>query len=196
MARSGPAGRFASSSLQSKADDIFEETREELRGLLSDPRLSDAQRQDVQTRLQDLTADYADNADTHVSGSGVAKKTRNDRANRVYKDFIETTNLVQAELYGAYAQYLGETPEAGGDAAVASSTSEMVDDPRAMFALWEQDPAEFAELYRDLDGDDRQQVTMRLQGLLQSEHQLFTLMSNLQQTQHDTNRALVANLRV
>lgn len=196
MASSGPASRYAASGVKENATELFEETRADIRALLADPNISQEQRAQLQQQLQELTADYSDNGETHVSGSGVSAKTRNNRANRVYRDFIESTHQLQSELYGAYAQLLGDAPASGAGTAAASSTDDMVDDPKAMFALWEQDPAEFAELYRDLDSEDRQQVTMRLQGLLQSEHQLFTLMSNLQQTQHDTNRALMANIRV
>ena len=65
----------------------------------------------------------------------------------------------------------------------------------AVLELFREDPDRFAEFMQGLKPHQRQTVTMRLQDEMQSQNQLFSLISNLQQSDHQTSKGIIANIR-
>lgn len=65
-----------------------------------------------------------------------------------------------------------------------------------LLALFREDPDAFMKFMGKLDGHERQTMTMRLQDEMQAQNQLFNLMSNLQQAEHQTAKSVISNIRV
>ena len=212
MAKSGSAVMYASAASRNRADELYQHTREQIESALANPATSARERAELSGMLRELTADYTDNDHTHVSGSGVRAASRDTRADRVYDEFSQRAHGINDELLLGYGHLLGGAGGGGagrggssGAGGVGGNTvrsdaradlGAISDDPAAMVRLMERDPQAFAEHYRGLDPEDRQLLTMQLQHETQQTNQLFNLLSNLQQAQHQTARAIAANLRV
>lgn len=65
----------------------------------------------------------------------------------------------------------------------------------SLLELFRADPDKFADLMKSLKPHDRQLVTMRLQEEMQSQNQIFSLISNLQQSDHQTSKSIISNIR-
>ncbi len=60
----------------------------------------------------------------------------------------------------------------------------------------EADPEAFYRGLGDLSSEDRNAIMMRLNQIIQTNNQIFSAISNMQKAQHDTQKAVLANLRV
>lgn len=82
----------------------------------------------------------------------------------------------------------------GGNAPIGKSEFKGMEGSN-LLNLFREDPDAFMSLMNDLKPHDRQMMTMRLQDEMQSQTQLFNLVSNLQQAEHQTSKAIIANIR-
>lgn len=78
--------------------------------------------------------------------------------------------------------------------ALSSSYLSMEDDD--LLREMESDPKAFYNSLADMDSKDRQAITLRLNQIIQSNNQTFSAISNMLKAQHDTQKAILANLRV
>lgn len=85
----------------------------------------------------------------------------------------------------------GATSSSGDD---FKSVSDM--DPQKMLDLMSTNPEKFMEELSSLRPEDRAAFMQTIQTQLQQINQLFSTMSNFAKSQHDTNKAVINNLRV
>ncbi len=96
-----------------------------------------------------------------------------------------------------------------GEDAAADGTSEASegDDPTSAYARifddidgaierFETDPKAFFDELKKMTPDERNEVMMMIQNQIQANNRLMSMLTNFQQAQHDTNKAVIANLRV
>lgn len=99
----------------------------------------------------------------------------------------ETEGASEADSAGE----AGEVDSADGASADGAdhSTDELVD------AL-QNDPDAFQDMMADMDAEDRQTAMMAVQNQLQQINQTFQMMSQFSQAMHDTQKAIIQNMRV
>ncbi len=68
--------------------------------------------------------------------------------------------------------------------------------PEELANAYQADPEGFFEQLRGLPSEDRNMIMMMMQQHIQEENRLFSLMTNMQSAMHDTEKALISNLRV
>ena len=67
-------------------------------------------------------------------------------------------------------------------------------DGAALQRLMESDPAAFQEFWGELGSEDRQMAMFTLQQHTAMQAQLSTMMTNMQQAQHNASMAIARNL--
>ena len=80
--------------------------------------------------------------------------------------------------------------------AAAAPTEVDAEDPAQMLALYNQDPQAFYEQLKELPAEERAMMMHMVQTEMQQINQMFTMMSQLSQAMHDTQKAIINNLRV
>lgn len=70
------------------------------------------------------------------------------------------------------------------------------DEPAAMLAEFEKDPKAFFQKLQGVDSDERAAIVMTVQTELQKNNQLMSTITNFQKAQHDTQKAVISNIRV
>ncbi len=88
-------------------------------------------------------------------------------------------------------------------AAAAQSTQEaeswaagLLENPDQLVREFESNPEAFFAKVGDLSSEMRQGLMMKLQGEIQEDNQLFGMLTNFMKAMHDTEKAIIANLRV
>lgn len=79
---------------------------------------------------------------------------------------------------------------AGGKGALATMSGEGVRD------MMINNPSKFSAEYEKLSEGDKMALNTKLQAHLQAMNQLFTMMSNIMKSEHDTRKAVINNMRV
>ena len=204
--------------MESKFDDFLEQVDD-----LSGSPFSDDAADDTSTywddqnadELRDVVDDFRqDIADSYADFGTVTGDTVSDTSESS-DDFepvtVEKTFTVSEEFQAALEESseAGEATEAAdsgettaaadsgdsGGGAVDSadfngtSTQEMVD-------LLQNDPDAFREEMGDLDAEERQDLMLTVQQELQQMNQMFQMMSQFSQAMHDTQSAVIQNMRV
>ncbi len=80
------------------------------------------------------------------------------------------------------------------DSCEASEYSKMT--PDKLLRKMESDPEGFYRSLGDLPSEERNVIMMRLNQEIQTNNQIFSAISNMQKALHDTQKAVLANLRV
>ena len=68
--------------------------------------------------------------------------------------------------------------------------------PKELAAWFESDPEGFFEELGKLNSEDRGAILMLVQGQIQQTNQIFSMLTNFQSAMHDTQKAMISNLRV
>jgi Mg2+ and Co2+ transporter CorA len=98
----------------------------------------------------------------------------------------------------------GDNPDVGAPASSGKTSSQGADDvhhfigktPDELVNLMDKDPQAFYGELRNLSPNDRSMVMQQVQLHLQQMNQLFSMMSQMSQSLHDTTKAVISNLRV
>ena len=190
----GPEDRAATSSL-------VENTRQRYLEALQNPNISQAERAELTKGLNQLGDDYVA-LDTTIATSGSKRnQTKRSQAAMVFREFDNKTRQLADSILIGYGHLLGDAEgvragvtgdTAGKGAAAAGSPLP----PDEALALFRSSPEEFSEYYRALSPEDRQLATMSLQDEMQAQNQIYSLLSNLAQSEHQTGRAVIGNIRV
>lgn len=197
------ANSHVSTDVRNSSTAVYEETRASLQELLNSPTISKTERAEVTELLHQLTADFGAAGDTAlVEGLRTPKRLKRD-ANNAFRNFDVQAQRVADEILINFGHLLGEdtstTVLSGGAGGAGGggpgAAGERLSSGEAL-SLWRGDPEGFAEYFKGLSAEDRQLATMSLQDEMQSQNQIFSLISNLTQAEHQTGRALVGNIRV
>lgn len=88
------------------------------------------------------------------------------------------------------------TEDVFADSKKSSNNHPDVNDTDGWRKLMKEDPEAFAEAMKSLDTNIASLVTSNMQQAIQSENRTWSMMSNLQQAEHDTNKSIINNFRV
>lgn len=200
------AGRWVDNSVRENTTARYEDARQLLLEALQSPDISPKEREQLTAELDALRSSFAE-LESEVAVEGKRrKKTKVSHANRVFREFDALVESVADNTLIAFRHLLGES-ESGvrtgivgkGDgsrtANVEGEDGGLLPQDEAL-ALFRSSPEEFSSYFRALSAEDRQLATMSLQEEMQAQNQIFSLLSNLQQSEHQTSRAVIGNIRV
>lgn len=194
------ANNHVSADVLSQSKAVYEETRASLESMLSDPALSPSERKEVGALLDDLTTAFGDAGATKLTKGWRTKGRLRNEANAAFRTFDVQAQRIADDILVRFSHLLGDDTSTtvlgaahSGGAGVAPG--ERLSNSEAL-ALWRNDPDAFSSYFKDLSAEDRQLATMSLQDEMQAQNQIFSLISNLTQAEHQTGRALVGNIRV
>lgn len=200
------AGTSVRSGVREATTDVFQQTRQLLLDAMQHPDVTNEEKAQLQAQLNELHAEFGEVENTEtVRGLRSATKKRN-AADRVFRDFQRRLEGVADEILIGFGHLLGTEAEvtpraavtAGGPGSKGTGSEEPAElmSGQESLALFRQSPEEFSSYYRALSPEDRQLATMSLQEEMQAQNQLFSLLSNMQQAEHQTGRSIVSNIRV
>jgi hypothetical protein len=83
-----------------------------------------------------------------------------------------------------------------GDDDPSPAFEKMVKNPDQAVESFERDPKAFFETLKTMDSEERGQVMTMVQNRIQANNRLMSMLTNFQKAQHDTQKAVISNLRV
>ena len=127
----------------------------------------------------------AASSDTRSEGT-IAARNRSNAALSTLRDVIEMLDVETESSADALS----------GDSSDSNQLLDLIENPADLADLFERDPAEFMESWRDLTAEERSIVMQRLQTQMQMENQITQMITNLMKALHDTSMAVARNLKV
>lgn len=167
--------------------------------------LEDAEQRihDAVSRIEKLlqkAADAAAAGDMTAAGAYAQEAKAAQRAFDQLKAELEyhgapTTDRVENGTYTAAEASVDfqHAPLAPADAA-GKDILDMT--PDEWVAAFEDDPKAFFDQMKDLSSEERAAILTTVQNEIQETNQLFSMLSNIQSAMHDTQKAMISNLRV
>lgn len=160
-------GDLAASDIQNNPDTVFEAAASEVRGLISDARA-------------ELSRSY-ENMGMNLMQGGISAADSGESV-----DDATACDVAGVDDVDASAEAAGDVDSANVEGA---SADELV-------TMLSTDPDAFMEEMRNVDPEERGATMMMVQQQLQEINQLFSMMSQFSQAMHDTQKAVIQNLRV
>lgn len=201
MATEHTAGMWIGPEDRVATEQLVENARQQFLEALQHPNITAQEKAELTKGLNDLGDNYVA-LDSVVATTGNKKNStiRAAAADR-FREFRNETQQVADNILIAYGHLLGETEGVragvtGGAPAGSAAVDGTPLPPGEALALFRRSPEEFSEYYRALSPEDRQVATMSLQDEMQAQNQIYSLLSNLAQSEHQTGRAVIGNIRV
>ncbi len=108
----------------------------------------------------------------------------------------EFSTQVAADPQVQSVSVAGSTGESGEVSDADQYATDLMSDPDQLVREFESDPEAFFAKVGDMSSEVRQGLMMKLQGEIQEDNQLFGMLTNFMKAMHDTEKAIIANLRV
>ena len=144
-----------------------------IREELSSEDLTTGQRQELEATLEGIK-EIHDYVEAH----------RGEVANKALKQLVNAGIRLADDVLDVLA----------GDVSVTLDKGPSVTDGAALQRLMESAPAAFQESWGELGSEDRQMAMFTLQQHTAMQAQLSTMMTNMQQAQHNASMAIARNL--
>ena len=159
---------------------------------LEDPNLTESQRAELllqREQIVQLGVEY---------WSGKNKRSEAKAVTRAMNRALDTIEGMDLES----TANLGEnktSPVDGADAPTeytGDDLLELLEDPAALVAHFQDNPTAFMESWRDLPAEDRSFVMQTMQTEMQMDNQITQMITNMLKAAHDTSMSVARNLKV
>lgn len=197
------AGAYVNSDVRGATTDVYEQTRQLLMDAIQNPETSSAEKAEFQKQLTQLRDDFSNLESKVVLRGARTKGNKRAAANAAFRNFSAQVQGIADDLMIAYSHLLGTdsgeklkpvSADGSGKGSAADTPGELLSNKEAL-ALFRGDIDEFSNYFRSLSPEDRQVATMSLQEEMQAQNQIYSLLSNLHQADHQTGRAIISNVR-
>lgn len=128
---------------------------------------------------------------------GHVTKSLTDLDMSVGRDLMSRVGSGAEEAAETLDNATGASSSAGATSTEADSwAGELMKDPDRLVREFESDPEAFFAKVGDLSSHVQKGLMMKLQGEIQEDNQLFSMLTNFMKAMHDTEKAIISNLRV
>lgn len=150
---------------------------------------------DVKFELEHVDPDLATLGSLMSPAGLIGLAAEGGRWNSKLADSVEDALEAAGKLDSATGAGGSASASASSETAQASSDMAFKDVDSAV-ALFENDPEAFFQKMSELPSEERGQWLMMIQQEIQQTNQLISALTNFQKAQHDTQKAVLANIRV